>query len=60
MLALHEHPDNNREPPSKITASSLPDPRTGVDLFTSITLDFKKINARADCQLAVFLIRDFG
>jgi len=50
MLALHEHPDNNREPPSKITASSLPDPRTGVDLFTSITLDFKKINARADCN----------
>lgn len=49
LLALHEHPDNNREAPSKITASSLPDPRTGVDLFTSITLDFKKINSRADC-----------
>jgi hypothetical protein len=49
-LALHEHPDNALEPPSRITATSLPDPRTGVDLFTNITLDFKKITARASCM----------
>ncbi|KAK9896856.1 NAD-binding protein [Cystobasidium minutum MCA 4210] len=48
LLALHEHPDNAREPPSNIVASSLPDPRTGVDLFTTIIMDFKKINARAN------------
>lgn len=50
ILALHEHPENALEPPSKINATSLPDPRTGVDLFTNITLDFKKITARASCM----------
>ena len=52
MLALYEHSDNERNAPSKITASSLPDPRTGVDLFTTITLDFEKLTARANCEAA--------
>lgn len=53
LLALHEHPDNAREPPSNIVASSLPDPRTGVDLFTTIIMDFKKMNARANCKSCI-------
>lgn len=48
MMALYEHPENNRETPSNIFASSMPDPRTGVDLMTTVVLDFKKINARAN------------
>ncbi|CAD6578535.1 MAG: hypothetical protein CYPHOPRED_000606, partial [Cyphobasidiales sp. Tagirdzhanova-0007] len=48
LLALQEHPENHGEPPSSIFGTSLPDPRTGVDLFTTIVLDYKKMNARAD------------
>ncbi|KAL7008476.1 hypothetical protein EMMF5_001737 [Cystobasidiomycetes sp. EMM_F5] len=55
ILALYEHPENKRQPPSRITASSLPDPRTGVDLFTTIILDFENLKARANlcCNFAV-------
>jgi predicted dehydrogenase len=48
LLALHEHPENNGKEPAKIVASSLPDPRTGVDLFTTIILDYPNLKARAE------------
>jgi len=50
LLALHEHPENGRAPPSKIACSMLPHPKTGVDLFSNMTLDFDQLKARADCE----------
>ncbi|KIJ56295.1 hypothetical protein M422DRAFT_23584 [Sphaerobolus stellatus SS14] len=53
LMALYENPSNDRSAPILSSASMLKTPRTGVDAFTSWTLDFPKLGARADlsCNL---------
>jgi len=58
-MALYENPDNNREVPTVSSASMLKTPRTGVDVFTSWTLDFQKLGARADCKFSFHDSRTF-
>ncbi|KAF8581454.1 NAD-binding protein [Ramaria rubella] len=55
LLALYQNPDNAHTPPAVINGSMLKTPRTGVDVFTSWTLDFPKLGARANltCNLSV-------
>lgn len=53
IMALYHHPDNKGAEPSRISASMLPHPVTGVDLFSSLTLDFDTLPARANCTLQI-------
>lgn len=50
LLALYHHPDNEGEEPSKIEGSMMKHKETGVDVFSSLTLDFDKLTARANRQ----------
>ncbi|GJJ13046.1 hypothetical protein Clacol_007295 [Clathrus columnatus] len=54
FLALYENPTNEKTEPVLVSASMLKT-KTGVDDFTSWTLDFPKLGARADlmCNLSV-------
>ncbi|KAK7031406.1 NAD(P)-binding protein [Favolaschia claudopus] len=47
IMTLYENTLNELTPPSKITASILKTPLTGVDANTSFTLNFDKIGAQA-------------
>lgn len=53
FLSLLHHPDNEGAPPTRITGSMMPHPRTGVDMSSSLVLDFDAIGARANltCSL---------
>jgi len=53
-MALYENPANERNAPTVSSASMQKTPRTGVDVFSSWTLDFPQLGARADltCNLA--------
>ncbi|ORY90759.1 NAD-binding protein [Leucosporidium creatinivorum] len=48
ILALYHHPKNNLGEPSRISSSMVPHPTTGVDLFSTMTLDFDNLVARAN------------
>ncbi|GAA5835398.1 hypothetical protein JCM11251_005223 [Rhodosporidiobolus azoricus] len=62
MMTLFQHPDNNGAEPSKMVGSMLPHPRTGVDLYSSITLDFDNLLARAHLTVnnAITTQKDVG
>lgn len=48
LLALYHNPNNKGQEPSRINGSMLPHPETGVDLFSTLTLDFDTLGARAN------------
>jgi len=54
-MILYHHPDNKLAPPSKITASMIKHPESGIDLFTDFTLDFEHIGARANLSTSIVL-----
>ncbi|GAA5863925.1 hypothetical protein JCM8547_005282 [Rhodosporidiobolus lusitaniae] len=62
LLTFFHHPDNKGAEPSKIVSSMLPHPRTGVDLYSSITLDWENLMARAHltCNNASTTPKDVG
>ncbi|BGP37408.1 hypothetical protein JCM10450v2_001318 [Rhodotorula kratochvilovae] len=47
LLTLFHDPKNDGKEPSRQVSSMLPHPRTGVDLYSSIILDFDNLLARA-------------
>ncbi|CAG7847775.1 Trans-1,2-dihydrobenzene-1,2-diol dehydrogenase; AltName: Full=D-xylose 1-dehydrogenase; AltName: Full=D-xylose-NADP dehydrogenase; AltName: Full=Dimeric dihydrodiol dehydrogenase [Serendipita indica DSM 11827] len=47
IIAMYEHPANNKQHPSAISAAMLKTPLTGVDAHTSFTLNFDQLNAQA-------------
>ncbi|GAA5911311.1 hypothetical protein JCM6882_002345 [Rhodosporidiobolus microsporus] len=62
MMTLYQHPDNKGAEWSKMVSSMLPHPRTGVDLYSSITMDFDNLLARAHltCNNASTTPKDVG
>lgn len=53
MMILYRHPLNQLTPPEKIGSAMLLH-QTGVDLATSVTLTFPKLNAVSFCKLTVY------
>lgn len=58
-MALYENPANERQVPILSGASMLKTPRTGVDIFTTWSLDFPKLGARADCVFPPFILLQY-
>ncbi|GAA6039636.1 hypothetical protein JCM8097_002229 [Rhodosporidiobolus ruineniae] len=60
LMTLYRHPDNKGAEPSRMVSSMLPHPRTGVDLFSTITLDWDNLPARAQltCNNAIATPKD--
>lgn len=52
-MILYRHPLNQLTPPDKVGSTMLLH-QTGVDLATSVTLTFPKLNAVSFCKLAVY------
>ncbi|KAI8577019.1 hypothetical protein K450DRAFT_254014 [Umbelopsis ramanniana AG] len=55
LMTLFHHPDNKLSPPTAVSSSMQLHPETGVDIFTTVVLDFPKMTARANltCNLVV-------
>ncbi|GAA6020123.1 hypothetical protein JCM10207_006263 [Rhodosporidiobolus poonsookiae] len=62
LMTFFHHPDNAGEAPSRVASSMFPHPRTGVDLYSTMTLDFDKLLARATltCNNASTTPKDVG
>lgn len=52
LLALYEHPSNQKSKPSQITGAMLKTPLTGVDRSTSFTVTFAPISSSTSNTLA--------
>jgi hypothetical protein len=52
LMTLFHHPDNKLSPPTAVSSSMQLHPETGVDIFTTVVLDFPMMTARANCKYA--------
>ncbi|GJN88062.1 hypothetical protein Rhopal_001018-T1 [Rhodotorula paludigena] len=48
LLTLYHHPANKGAEPSRMISSMIPHPRTGVDLYSTIIMDWDNLLARAN------------